>query len=116
MKAEDFRKGEIVLVEATNYDTTDRTKKPIMITKRIEGVVDVDKRGRRYITLPFFFSDGEDRFDGVDYVKLKNFKKDASVKGSTGMVRWKSSWLNCGFVVLGGLDFIRDEKLKKLGL
>ena len=102
MKTEDFNIGETILVEVTDYNTIDEFTKPIKVIERLEVIIEL-KRGRKYINI-----DGEDCL-------LKNFKT-GFIKGSTGMIRWKNSWLNCGFIVLGGRDFIRDEKLQQLGL
>ena len=105
MKKTDFNNGDRILIEMTTYknEWLDGQKaKPTKVVSRVETIVSVDTRGRRTIEV-----------DGAS-AELKDFKKGECVKGSFGMSMWKSSWLNHGFIVIGGLEAIRDEKLQSL--
>lgn len=104
MKAEEFNNGDRVLVMVTEWNSTDKTKKPIKVERIEEYIISVS-RGKRYI-------DGGKHGKGM----LKNFKKDSKVKGSFGMMMWKNSWLNFGFTIIGGIDAIREHKLQELGV
>ena len=107
MKKTDFNNGDRVLIEMTTWknEWLDGEKtKPTKIISKVETVVSVDRRGRRTIEV-----------DGCRG-ELKDFKKGECVKGSFGMSMWKNSWLNHGFIVLGGIEAIREEKLQSLGI
>jgi hypothetical protein len=104
MKKTDFNNGDRILIEMTTWNSEDKTKKPIEVVSKVETIVSVDRRGRRTIEV-----------DGCRG-ELKNFKKGDCVKGSFGMSMWKNSWLNHGFVVIGGIEVIREEKLQSLGI
>ena len=101
MRKEDFNNGDQVVIEMTTYDDN-----YIKVISRLTTTIITDRRGNRYVSIPEY----------GNRLKLKNFKKDNTVKGSAGMIRSKSgkSWLNFGFQVLGGLDYIRNEKLNEL--
>ncbi len=101
MKKEDFNNGDQVMIELTTYD--ENYKKVLSI---LTANVTTDRRGNRFISIP--------EYGGR--LKLKNFKKDNTVKGSAGMMPSKSgkSWLNLGFKVLGGVDYIRNQKLEEI--
>jgi hypothetical protein len=110
MRTEDFNHDDLVLVELTDYiyDIDKRDVKPVKVIKKLEFRVSVNSRGKRTII---------DATNGYRRTAiLKNFKKDQSVKGSFGMIQYKNSWLNIGFRVIGGLEAIRENKLKSLGL
>jgi hypothetical protein len=104
MTTNDFKVGDRLLIEFTDYDKNDGSNKPKPVIKMIE--VEVSLRGSKKV-----IKNGEHGSS-----QLKNFKKDNCVKGSFGMVRWKNSWLNYSYKVIGGIDAIRDNKLNKLGL
>ena len=104
MTTNDFKAGDRLLIEFTDYDMNDGSKKPKAIIKMIE--VEVSLRGSKKVI--------KNKEHGTS--QLKNFKKDNCVKGSFGMTMWKNSWLNYGYKVIGGIDAIRDNKLKRLGL
>jgi hypothetical protein len=99
MRTIDFNDKDVVMLKYTHWDK-DYNK----IVEKIISEIALDIRGRRMV-----------KVDGV-WVHLKNFKKDNSVKGSTGMIRSKSgkSWLNNSIELLGGIDYIRDEKLNQI--
>jgi hypothetical protein len=102
MTTNDFKVGDRLLIEFTDYDMNDGSKKPTPITKMIE--VEVSLKGSKKVI----------ELNGHGKSQLKNFKKDNSVKGSFGMSMWKSSWLNYGYKVIGGIDAIREYKLNQL--
>ena len=107
MKKTDFNNGDRILIEMTTYknEWLDGQKaKPTKVVSKVETIVSVDRRGRRTIEV-----------DGCN-AELKDFKKGECVKGSFGMSMWKSSWLNHGFIVIGGIEAIREEKLQSLGI
>lgn len=103
MTAEQFNSGDLVMIELIEWNNSDKSKKPISIISNIVVTVKIDKRGKRFI-----------EYGNHGKSLLKNFKKNNEVKGSFGMIMWKSSWLNVGYKVLGGLDFIREKKLESL--
>jgi hypothetical protein len=104
MTTEDFNHGDLVLIEMTDY-IDNGVNKPTKVIKELEYRIVVNSRGKKTI---------KDPKHGTSI--LKNFRKDESVKGSFGMFMYKSSWLNYGYRVLGGVDVIRESKLKSLGV
>ena len=100
MRTTDFNQGDKVMVKYTSYDLDTHQKK---VENLITEII-VERRNRRIVIV-----DGEKAI-------LKNYKKDNSVTGSTGMIRNKTgkSWLNFSVEVLGGLNYIREEKLKEI--
>ena len=103
MKVEQFSNGDLVLIELVEWNDTDKSRKPISVVSNVVVTVKTDRRDRRYI-----------EYGNHGKSLLKNFKKNSEVKGSFGMIMWKSSWLNVGYKVLGGLDVIREQKLESL--
>jgi len=98
MKKEDFIIGQKLLVEYVSYDESYKKKTQ-------ELIVDVIKSG----------SKASIKVDNTT-VRLKNFKKDNSVRGSAGMILSQSgkSWLNFSVRVLGGVDYLRDKKIDEI--
>lgn len=103
MKAEDFNNGDLILIELTEYDSSNKSKKPVKIVSNVIVSVGVDRRGKRFI-----------EYGNHGKSLMKNFKKVDQVKGSFGMTMWKNSWLNIGYKVIGGLDVVREYKINKL--
>jgi hypothetical protein len=103
MTTEDFNNGDLILIELTEYDDIDKSKKPVAVVSNVIVSVGIDRRGKRFI-----------EYGNHGKSLMKNFKKGNQVKGSFGMTMWKNSWLNIGYRVIGGLDVVRDYKLNKL--
>ena len=101
MKTTYFNNGDVVIIEMTDY-IKNGDKKPTPVKKVLEYTISVDTRGRRYIISEY----------GKSF--LKNFKKGEVVKGSFGMTMYKKSWLNYGYIVLGGIEYKRNMRLDKL--
>lgn len=106
MKTEDFNHGDKVLVRLTDYvsEGFDTNIKPEKVVSILEMTISVNKRGKREVICE------KKRGRAV----LKNFKKGVEVRGSFGMILYKSSWLNISLEVLGGLDAIRNYKLESI--
>lgn len=104
MNTEDFNNGDKVLIRFTDYIKSDSDVKPVKVVKVLEATINIGRGDKREITLS----------DTLGRCILKNFKKDSSVKGSFGMIRYKNTWLNLAVEVIGGLDAIREYKLEKL--
>ena len=104
MTTDNFKNGDLVIVELTEWISDGFSgKKPLKVVKEVEYTIIEDRRGRKYIS---------DKDNGK--VLLKNFKKGELVKGSFGMTRYKSTWLNYGFKVLGGLEWKRNKILESI--
>jgi len=104
MTTDNFKNGDLVIVELTKWISDDFSgKKPLKVVKEVEYTIIEDRRGRKYI---------KDEVNGQ--VLLKNFKKGELVKGSFGMTLYKNTWLNSGFTVLGGLEWKRNKILESI--